>query len=363
MDNNKEPTKPGILIADDEEVIRDLLKRCLSKEGYETSTAVDGLDALNKIKSHDYSMLILDLKMPKMGGMELLSTVRQFNRDLIIIVITGYATIETAKEAIKSGCLDYITKPFNIEDISVIIKRSFEKQKLIEEKKKLEQQLQTAERLASLAQMGAGVAHEVNTVLTAVKLFIEMLKSKLPRTQRVIHNTALILKEIERAEKLISRFLNFTKPDRNEFIKIDINKVIKQSVQFLQDKLRANGIDAVVDFKDGVVVLLCDALQIEEIFLNLISNSIDAMPKGGRLYITSRIQQDKAVINVSDTGAGIPQENISKVFNPFFTTKPTGTGLGLSIVHRIIEEHKGRIEISSQEGKGTDVRIELPVSP
>lgn len=172
MNKASQTEKPKILVTDDEEVIRDLFNKFLSKEGYLVSTSADGLDALNKIKNNRYDMLILDLKIPALSGMEVLDKIKELNKELIIIVVTGYATIETAKEAIKKGCFDYITKPFNIEDVSIIIRRAFEVKKWMEEKKKLQEQLQVAQKLASLAQMGAGVVHETNTILTSIKLFL-----------------------------------------------------------------------------------------------------------------------------------------------------------------------------------------------
>lgn len=361
MSNIAKTEKPKILVTDDEQVIRDLFKKFLSKEGFLVSTAADGLDALDKIQNNSFDMLILDLMIPKMTGMELVDKIRQFNKDLIIIIITGYATVETAKEAIKKGCFDYITKPFDVEDVNIIIKRAFDIKRWSEEKKKLQEQLQIAEKLASLAQMGAGVAHETNTVLTSIKLFLEMWKSRLPDTQNEAKNIDVILEEIERAEKLISRFLNFSKPEKAEFLKTDINKLIRQNLQIFKYKLEKNKIELLLEFKDEAIELFCDPVQIDEVFLNLVSNSIDAMPCGGRLAIGCEVRDKKALIVVKDTGIGISQEDLKRVFDPFFTTKPHGTGLGLSIVHRVIEEHKGLINITSEKNKGTSVRIELPV--
>jgi len=362
MNNSQDLKNPKILIADDEQVIRDLFEKFLSKEGYGVTTAADGLDALGKIKTDNYNMLILDLKMPKISGMELLEKIRQIKKDLIVIIITGYATIETAKEAIKQGCFDYITKPFNIEEVAIIIKRAFDIHRWEQEKKKLQEQLQIAERLASLAQMGAGVVHEVNTVFTSIKLFLEMLKTKLPETQKEFKNISVILEEIERAEKLIVRFFKFTKPEKAEFFKVDLNKLIKHNLQFFEYRLKKNNIKVITDLNKEIIEVVCDPIQIEEALSNLVHNSIDAMPQGGRLTITSKVEDKNAVMIVSDTGIGISPENIKMVFNPFFTTKPHGTGLGLAIVYRIIEEHKGTIKISSEKGKGTSARVELPIS-
>lgn len=353
--------KAKVLIADDEPVIRDLFVRVLSKQGYEVFTAGDGLEALNKIRKNNFDMLILDLRMPKVGGMELLRKAKELKKDLITIVITGYATLDTAKGAIKQGCFDYITKPFDIGKVNAIIKRAFEMRRFAEDKKKFEEQLQMAERLTLVARMGAGVAHEVNTVLTAVKLFLEMLNHKKLLQGREGENIRLILEEVTRAERLIIRFLAFTKPAEAEFIKTDINKVIRKSLQFLMYKFDRQKIEVIDELSENMTKALCDPAKMEEVFLNIFSNSIDAMPDGGHLIVKIESAESKVIVTVADTGVGIPLEDIFQVYTPFFTTKPQGTGLGLSIVHRIIDEHKGTISITSKKGKGTTVRIELPI--
>ncbi len=352
--------KPKVLVADDEQVIRNLFERYLGAQGYEVSTAQDGLEAITKIRNNNYDILMLDLKMPRLQGMAVLKKLERLKKDLTIIVVTGYATVDTAKEAIKLGCFDYVTKPFDIEDVGIIIKRAFQMRRLVIEKKKLQEQIQATEKLAALAQMGAGVAHEVNTVLASVKLFLEMLKSKsaLGKTGK---NTGLILEEVIRAEQLITRFLKFTKPAEIEFLKTDINLVLERSLEFLEYRLSKQKIEVSKQLSPKLPKVSCDPSRIEEVFLNIFSNSIDAMVEGGTLTITSQPAGKNIAVIICDTGEGISSENLPKLYNPFFTTKVHGTGLGLSIVHRIIDEHKGRIEISSPQHKGTSVRIELPI--
>ena len=126
-----------ILVADDEQVVRDLFENFLTKQGYEVFTAVDGLDALSKIRDNNFDMLLLDLKMPVLDGMELIKKIKELKKDLIMIVITGYATLDTAKEALRQGCFNYIAKPFNIIEVSSIIKRAFDLRRLAEKKKEV----------------------------------------------------------------------------------------------------------------------------------------------------------------------------------------------------------------------------------
>ncbi len=350
-----------VLVADDEQVIRELFKKFLGGRGCEVSTAVDGLEALEEIRRNDYDMLILDMKMPRMGGMEVLNNIKKLKKDPIIIVITGYATIESAKEAIKLGCFDYITKPFDADYVSIVIKRAVEMRRHEEAKKRYQEQARITDKLMTLAQMGAGVAHEVNTVLTSIKLFLEVLRPKLSRAKEG-KNIKLILDEVGRAEKLIYDFLRFSKPEKTEFIKTDINNTINRCLELIKYKFSKQKIEVVNEINRDLPKINGDPIKMEEAFLNIFSNSIDAMPGGGKLVLSSKITDDSMVISISDTGEGVNPGDIKKLPDPFYTTKPHGTGLGLSIVYRIINEHAGNIEITSAEGKGTCVRLELPLN-
>lgn len=350
-----------ILIADDEQVIRDVYLRILDSEAYELSTCVNGLEAIERIKKDNFDMLILDLKMPGMDGLAVLNEIKRMRKDLAVIIVTGYATIATVKETLKLGCFDYLVKPFNIEELKITIKRAFNLKMLKDENLKLQAGLQQSEKLASLAQMGAGVVHEVNTILTSIKLFLEMFGARKTNTPKDNENINLMLEEINQAEKLTARFLNFTKSESPEHIKIDIRKIIQRSLEAFGPKFKKNNINVSTGFKNEVIEILGDSLEIEEVFLNLFTNSIEAMPKGGVLAVSFEVKEKKAVLIISDTGIGINKEDITKVFNPFFTTKPHGSGLGLAIVYRIIEKHKGAIRITSEKDKGANVRIELPL--
>ncbi len=361
MSNENDFKGKRILIADDEEVIRDVYVRTLASENYELSTCINGLEAIERIQKDNFDMLILDLKMPKMDGLAVLKEIKMMGKDLAVIIVTGYATITTVKETLKLGCFDYLVKPFNIEELKITIKRAFNLKMLRDKNLKLQAELQRSEKLASLAQMGAGVVHEVNTILTSIKLFLEMFGARKTNTPKDNENINLILEEINQAEKLTARFLNFTKSESSEHIKIDIRKIIRRSLEVFGPKFKKNDINVSTSFKNEVIEILGDPLEIEEVFLNLFTNSIEAMPKGGALAVSFEVKEKKAVLIISDTGIGISKEDITKVFNPFFTTKPRGSGLGLAIVYRIIEKHKGAISITSEKDKGANVCIELPV--
>jgi len=169
------------------------------------------------------------------------------------------------------------------------------------------------------------------------------------------------LEQIERSEQLIARLLRLAKPESGDFTVFDLNELIQKHLRFFAPRLEKNGIKTVRKLADSKIEVLFNIAHIEEIFSNLIINSMDAMSEGGTLEIASRREERNAVVVVSDTGTGISAEDLKNVFDPFFTTKPTGTGLGLMIVRRIVEECEGTITISSEVGKGTRVQIELPL--
>jgi signal transduction histidine kinase len=360
MTQGEAKEKYRILIADDEKVVRDLFYRFLSRQDYEVFLAENGKEAWDRIIEDNFDLLLLDLNMPVMNGMEVIEKVNEAKKDLIMIVITAYATLDTARKALTQGCFDYITKPFDLDEVKAIIERAFHMRSLREEKKRLEEQLRVAEKLASLSVMGAGVSHEVNTILASIKLFLEMLKEKTVN-QKEAKKTKLMLDEIERGEELIRRFLDFTKPSEGKFNKINIDQVIRRSLALQEARLNKENIEVGLSLDERAPEIFCDANKMEGVFLNIFSNSIDAMRGGGVLTINSKAKDEKIIISIQDTGLGIPSENLREIYTPFFTTKARGTGLGLSIVHRIIEEHKGFIDITSQEKQGTLVRIELPV--
>ncbi|MCX5781137.1 MAG: response regulator [Elusimicrobia bacterium] len=361
MKQHEVKEKYKILIADDEQVVRDVFSRFLSREGYEVIFAGNGKEAWDRIKEDNFDLLLLDLNMPVMSGMEVIAKVNEAKKDLIMIVITGYATLDTAKVAIKQGCYDYITKPFDINEVMRLIERAFDMRRLSETKNRMEEQLRVAEKLASLSLMGAGVAHEVNTVLTSIKLFMEMFYRK-PENLKEAKKIKMIIDEVERCEELIQRFLNFTKPSESELSRARINEVILRSITLLKPRLEKENIEIVLSLDEHAPEILCDVHKMEEVFLNIFSNGIEASRAGGRITVTSEGKNKKMIISIQDTGSGISPKDLKEVYNPFFTTKPSGTGLGLSIVHRIIEEHQGIIDIRSQEKQGTLVRIEIPIA-
>jgi two-component system, NtrC family, sensor kinase len=237
----------------------------------------------------------------------------------------------------------------------------------ITERVQLEEQLQISEKMASIGLLAAGVAHEVNTPLTGISSFTQMLLDGSdpddPRTK--------LLEKIERqtfrAAKIVNSLLNLSRPAQIDAGPVDLHVIIHDVLALLEHQFKTANIQVRKDLSSEPPILLSVEHKLQQIFLNLFLNARDAMPKGGWLSIETRIQhdQDQAVVRIGDTGGGIRAEDLSRIYDPFFTTKPIGqgTGLGLSITYGIVREHGGVITCESSEGKGTTFVVSLPLKP
>lgn len=235
----------------------------------------------------------------------------------------------------------------------------------IETRKKIEQQarlLVQAEKLSSLGQLAAGIAHEINNPLTNASLGIQTLKHKLSSNgtdSDIVERLSAVEKNIDRASLIAQELLQFSHASEKDFRPLNINNAIKSSLTLLQYKLQKI---ALTQDLATVPDVMGDPVKLEQVFINILSNSIEAMPEGGELFIASQSEDGMIKVRITDTGCGVSMENQSRVFEPFFTTKDVGlgTGLGLSVSYGIIRQHHGLIELSSKPGQGTTVTIKIP---
>ena len=237
----------------------------------------------------------------------------------------------------------------------------------IETRKKLELQIKHSahsEKMASLGQLAAGVAHEINTPLTNALLSIEMLRGRISHNfseQHTVKKLNAIERNIERATTIAKELLQFSHQREFQLVPNNINNILNSSLILLQYKLKNVALHRE---KNDLPEVNCDAAKLEQVFINVINNAIEAMPEGGDLFISTGSESEELWIRVRDTGMGIPKEDLSKAFDPFFTTKPIGqgTGLGLSICYGIIKQHQGTIKLEGTGEKGTTVTIRLPIT-
>jgi two-component system NtrC family sensor kinase len=229
------------------------------------------------------------------------------------------------------------------------------------EKERLEKQIFEAEKLASIGQLAAGVAHEINNPLTSVSLITEQLLREV-EDEKVLRKLRIIERQVEGAAKIARSLLNFARQITPEIGDVDINNLLTRVLEELS--FHMGNITLKKDFGE-LPLIKGDELQLKQAFANVILNAIQAIDDEGEIAVSTRAKDGAVEIKISDTGRGIPKEHLSRIFEPFFTTKELGkgTGLGLAIVHGVIERHGGKIEVESELGKGTSFTITLPVAP
>lgn len=234
-----------------------------------------------------------------------------------------------------------------------------EVKRIAEELRKTEKELARQEKLAELGEMASGVAHELRNPLTAIRGFAQRMYRQFPESDKNKQYCAIIIKEVDRMNKIIKDVLDFARKPKPVFQKADINAVIKECLILMKDEISSKGIVVCPTFGD-IPPFLFDPIQIRQVISNLISNAVQAMSSGGALGITTYLQDNYVKIEVQDTGVGISPEILNDIFHPFFTTKSGGTGLGLALAYEIIEDHKGKIEVKSKLGEGSTFIVSLP---
>ena len=366
----------------------------ISKE--EIIAAKDYTD--NIIKSMVDTLIVVDpegkIKKVNQSALDLLGYTEEelAERDMNSVFTDEVFTKTKLREFIKEGGLkDYETayktkdgkkipvllsgavmrdKAGNIVSVVCVAKDITERIKAEEELKTIQNQLIQSEKMSAIGRLSAGVAHEIKNPLAIIQLSTEDLEEYLPQKDEKIKKSILMITEsCQRANNVITDLLNFSHITEMDFHKIKLNEVIDTSVALVQNSARINNITVEWNGQDIEGIELEGGFNLlQQVFLNLLTNAIDAIKENGKITITAELEKaygDKnVVVKIADTGPGIPENRLSRIFDPFYTTKEpgNGTGLGLSMVYTIIDKHKGIIEAESRIGKGTTFIIILPVA-
>jgi two-component system, NtrC family, nitrogen regulation sensor histidine kinase GlnL len=226
---------------------------------------------------------------------------------------------------------------------------------------RLEDQLKRADRLSALGVLAAGIAHEIRNPLTGMKMIVQLLHSEFPETDSRREPLNIIQKEIDRLEKIIVNLLDFARPTKPKAESLSLIEVLNACLLLLQNQMNKVGIRLACRFPEAPPPLMGDSNQLKQVFLNILTNAMQAMPHGGDLLVAVEIRDQWMMAQVRDSGLGIPHERLKAIFDPFMTTKEDGTGLGLPLALRIVEEHGGRIEVDSDPGVGSTFTIWFPL--
>ena len=275
----------------------------------------------------------------------------------------GYPNCREKAIAVCQGLAEpEMCLPYLVEELEATCKRLQDSHTQLES---AQQQLLRTERLASMGQLSAGVAHEINNPLGTVLLYSHMLLKQLRDGDPARADLEMIASEATRCKGIVRGLLDFARQSRVSKAATELASVVAEVIAATTTKANSAGVRLVADVQDPLPAMMLDGPQIRQMLVNLVENAIDATEDGGEVRIAARLAPsgDSAVVEVSDTGAGIPHEHLGRVFTPFFTTKETGkgTGLGLAIAYGVVKMHAGDIAVDSEVGKGTTFRVQLPV--
>ncbi|MFC1821875.1 ATP-binding protein [Thermodesulfobacteriota bacterium] len=369
--------KIRLLLVDDEENFRRAIARRLSKRGMAPQQGGSGEECLNILEKQPMDVIVLDVKMPGMSGLETLRHIKGKHEKSEVILLTGYANTEDGVEGIKLGAFDYLSKPVELEHLAEKIRQAYQKILREEEKKRevefrarMEQRMVAAERLASLGTLAAGVAHEINNPLAIMNDAVGWLKLLLQKEeftdmhlkQQLEKGFEKIEKSVERAKKITHQLLGFVRKGDSGISNVNLKQLAEESIELIHKEAKHKEIDFNIKAQGSVQTIRSDPYQLRQVFINLLTNAVHATGPKGKVSVTIEGLGDNVGLKIQDSGEGILKENLEKIFEPFFSTKSSGvgTGLGLFVTRGIIEKLGATIEVESELGKGTCFRIQLP---
>jgi len=404
-----------ILIVDDEEVLRAVFSAYLS-DNYICDTAANYNEAISLLTQQTYSLVVTDLIMPGLGGVELLREVLARYPDTAVIIVTGINRPQRVLDALRLGASDYLIKPFEGDALELSVERALERRALRRDARRykrdlerrneelretnarlerLQAQIVQTEKMASLGQLAAGVAHELNNPAGFIYGNMQMLNGCLSDLERLLafyegvrltpegEAEARALKEeidyentvgdlramvadcregAERIHSVVQNLRTFSRLDEAEFKKVDIHEGIEATLRLLSRYFSSGAITLRREY-GPVPPVDCYAGQLNQVWMNLLANAAQAIKGEGWVSVTTECRGDSVTVRIRDTGHGIEPEHLPRIFDPFFTTKPVGegTGLGLSVTYGIVERHGGTIEVESRRGEGTAFTVKIPV--
>jgi len=373
-----EPAHPRVLLVDDEVDFLTSLGQRLVLRGLPTLTAANGPDALSILDEHPVDVVVLDVRMPGMDGIETLRRIKEGHPRVEVVMLTGHADLQSAIDGMRFGFFDYLTKPVQLPLLIEKIEDAFNRrsgQATVGNEvftDKLQQHMIVADRLSSLGELAASIAHEINNPLAVITESAGWLRSRLEDGEmtraELLDATELALTKIEsaidRAVRISRNFLRFARaPDA-----VVRDTHLGDLASEIHDLMAKTAGDADIDIdltlsSENELTVRTDPFQLRQVLLNLVTNAIQAIGSRGRVEIAVTGSEGEASVAVCDDGPGIPEEHLERIFEPFFTTKEEGqgTGLGLAVSRGIVEKLGGRIEVANRPGQGCTFRLILPL--
>jgi len=370
-----------ILVIDDEAGIRAGCQRVLTPRGYQVNVAATGQEGLAKLQGENFALVLLDVMMPDVSGIDLLEPILSHDPDAICIIITGFATVELAVQAIKRGAYDFISKPFSADTLLLTVEKGLETRRLRQEARRLQRIEQAAARLsqekAMLQELDRTkslfmltVAHELRAPIAAIQSYITLilqgyvsLQDQRPTLKRTAQRTNELLELVDDLLNL-ARLKELKGPSKGQLVSLQETLEDVLSLHALEAQEKQIALEVEIHPCPPVTA---NPAHMKQLWTNLISNAIKYTPAGGKIAVRLFPEgEDTVVGEVKDTGIGIAKKDLAHLFKEFFRTEQAkamtqrGTGLGLSIVRHIIQQYGGYIGVESESGVGTKFTFRLP---
>lgn len=376
-----EPAK--ILVIDDEQGMLEGCKRALSPHGFSVDTAEDGAGGLRQILSGDYDLVLLDVMMPGVSGINLLAAIHEHDPEIVCIIITGYATVELAVKAIRQGAYHFLTKPFTSDELLLAVNQGIERRRLSLEAKRAQEAEAKARRLAEektrLEELDRAklafirlVTHELQAPVGAIQSYLQLILDGFIPPEK---HRQYIERAAARSQELLALITDLLELVRVQEVKtrsqatlVQVDDVLRQVIEQVQDQATQKDLQLSVNITAPLPPVRAIHDQIKSVWTNLIGNAIKYTPSGGAVEISLHSDSDQIVGQVRDTGIGIPPEAQSRLFTEFFRADNAkalnmrGTGVGLAIAKQVVEGAGGRIWAESDASHGSTFTFVLPAA-
>jgi two-component system, sensor histidine kinase and response regulator len=351
---------PRVLVIDDEEIARVSCRRVLEPKGISVKLAPGGKEGLEFLLREPFDLVLVDLKMPGMDGVEVISRISSFDPSIVSIIITGYATIESAVKVMKEGAYDYLPKPFTPDELLIVVQRGLEKRRLDRESTSLREEKAAMER--NFVTM---VTHQLKSPLSAISQYAEVLLGGMEGTLTPGQTEIMerIRYRLDGLIQLINDWLDMSRIRSGEIVSriqpAFIVPIVVEVLAGFELEARTRGIRLEMDIPPGFPEVRIDPFSFRELLNNLVSNGIKYGRPDGLITVRAREKTSWVVLEVEDNGIGMDEIEIPFIFEQFYRGKSPyvrechGTGLGLAIVQKIVNAHGGKIEVSSTPGKGS----------
>ncbi len=358
----------SVLVVDDEPAVLESSSLLLEEYGYNVTASSGAEDAVRRFQENSIDVVVTDIVMPYVSGIELLRQIHDINPTTPVILMTAYADMEKVLGAIKIGAFDFIIKPFTAELLVHSVEKAVHYNKLMlmerDYKHLLEEYNQEIETLVAERTMGLmslTLADKIRNPAAVIGLTCRRMIEKEEVPDRLIPKIQSIIDEAEKLDNIVKDFQSLLKNRKSMFRYEDVNEVVDSIMPIIENMVTSKKIEVAFKRSSRPLKVNIQKNLFQIALSHLVKNSIGAITEGGRITVSTYEYENTCVLEVSDTGHGIHPEDIDNIFNPMFSSKDKRFGMGLPLVKRIVTEHMGEIDVASKPGEGTTFRIKLPL--